>query len=517
VVNGQSLNSSPFLLEVQPCNSSSGNAVCGTTALSCFNFVSNPDLSEYLALMYEQGVQIYDISIPSKPFRIQTYSTSCDTLYSVGFRDGSLLMSHTDSTKCTCDNPGVITCNPYLLINAPKSIAGPVTMVPGIGTVLVTSLAGDVTAQFGLVQANDSDPTLGCSPLVNDLTGKVALVFRGSCDFQTKVENAVAAGAIAVVVVNTPNATLFSMFFDMHVDVPAVMISNVDGVKIQNALASGEVVVTYGPTIGGNETFDSSSGLLEIPLWHTAPPTKHTKDFKFADFVTMEPIRPLMWVYNPDLTSNTILVFNFTRGYNDMELVANISTVGDLAPLSAEIFSVFNKGNNTYGIINSVSDSLTYLVDITDPSSPVILGSVFSDFTQFSAVDTTHSVLYTDTSPHVIAPSILVVDISDVNNMTIIANITEDFAVVGGGVNAIVVSRNMLWVSWGSDGVSVYDITNPRKPSRVGYIDVSPESGDYTVGSFGLCVSATSIDAFSLNINSPTEQQVEGLHLNSCA
>lgn len=177
----------------------------------------------------------------------------------------------------------------------------------------------------------------------------------------------------------------------------------------------------------------------------------------------MEPIRPLLWVYNPDLTNNIILVFNFTRGYNDMDLVANISTVGDLQPLSGGIFNVFNKGNNTYGTINSISESTVYLVDITDPSSPIIVDTVFSNSTEYSAVDTTHGVLYADSSPVVIAPSILVVDISDVNNMSIIANITEDFAVVGGGVNAIVVSRNTLWVAWGSDGVSVYDITNPRK------------------------------------------------------
>lgn len=67
----------------------------------------------------------------------------------------------------------------------------------------------------------------------------VALVFRGNCDFLTKVDNAVAAGAIAVVVVNTPNAALFSMLLGASVDVPAVMISYDDGVKIQNALANG--------------------------------------------------------------------------------------------------------------------------------------------------------------------------------------------------------------------------------------------------------------------------------------
>ena len=42
----------------------------------------------------------------------------------------------------------------------------------------------------------------GCSPLTNNLTGKIAVVYRNTCEFGTKAKNAQDAGAIGVIVLN---------------------------------------------------------------------------------------------------------------------------------------------------------------------------------------------------------------------------------------------------------------------------------------------------------------------------
>jgi subtilisin family serine protease len=81
-----------------------------------------------------------------------------------------------------------------------------------------------------------TDVGLACSPLTVDLTGKVALAARGSCAFAVKAENAIAAGAIAVVVSNNAagvfNGTLGAPLSDPTI--PVVGISQADGTFIRS-------------------------------------------------------------------------------------------------------------------------------------------------------------------------------------------------------------------------------------------------------------------------------------------
>ena len=42
----------------------------------------------------------------------------------------------------------------------------------------------------------------GCNPLINDLTGKIAVCYRNTCQFGTKALNAQNAGALAIIIIN---------------------------------------------------------------------------------------------------------------------------------------------------------------------------------------------------------------------------------------------------------------------------------------------------------------------------
>jgi minor extracellular serine protease Vpr len=78
---------------------------------------------------------------------------------------------------------------------------------------------------------------LACSPSpTNDVTGAVALIKRGTCTFATKVNNADQAGAIGVVIYNNVGGDPIAMAG--AADIPAVMVSNIDGATIKAALPS---------------------------------------------------------------------------------------------------------------------------------------------------------------------------------------------------------------------------------------------------------------------------------------
>ncbi|MDQ3335068.1 MAG: M36 family metallopeptidase [Myxococcota bacterium] len=72
--------------------------------------------------------------------------------------------------------------------------------------------AAGKTGALALVSDGVGTSSDGCEANTTSLTGKVAIVDRGSCDFTVKVMNAQAAGAIAVVIANNDTANPNSYF-----------------------------------------------------------------------------------------------------------------------------------------------------------------------------------------------------------------------------------------------------------------------------------------------------------------
>lgn len=91
-----------------------------------------------------------------------------------------------------------------VVVNSPSSIAGVYDYGTQVGMGaeewgprLSETVTGDVA--WGYTAAGDS---LGCEPVVTDLSGKMAMIRRGACNFSLKVYNAQAAGAIGCLIVN---------------------------------------------------------------------------------------------------------------------------------------------------------------------------------------------------------------------------------------------------------------------------------------------------------------------------
>ena len=115
--------------------------------------------------------------------------------------------------------------------NAVSFVANEMTNSP------LTTVANTAVANAGLA----------CTPLAaNSLTGKIALMQRGSCSFAIKVQNAEAAGAVATIVSNNAVGNFFGTLGVYFPSGPSVSISQADGAALAADVAGGPTTATLG-------------------------------------------------------------------------------------------------------------------------------------------------------------------------------------------------------------------------------------------------------------------------------
>jgi subtilisin family serine protease len=132
-------------------------------------------------------------------------------------------------------------------ITAPADLAGTIPMREASFT---PPLEPDEPIEEALVLADDgqaagSGTAAGstrdaCQPLraSQAMAGRVALIERGSCEFQVKIANAEDAGALAVVIYNDTGAPIVMNGDTGSVGIPAVMIANADGQRLVDRLVA---------------------------------------------------------------------------------------------------------------------------------------------------------------------------------------------------------------------------------------------------------------------------------------
>lgn len=141
---------------------------------------------------------------------------------------------------------------PLVTVNVPASLGtfavgtatfGPGLTSPGVKGFVVNAKDEDEDGPGGTSTATD-----GCSPITNNLSGKIALIDRGTCNFTVKVKNAQDAGAIGVIIVNnvpdSPPPGLSGT--DATITIPTVLITQADGNKLRAAAAHGRAQATVG-------------------------------------------------------------------------------------------------------------------------------------------------------------------------------------------------------------------------------------------------------------------------------
>ncbi len=115
----------------------------------------------------------------------------------------------------------------------------------------------DLTGEVMLAVDGTAPTGDACEPITNDLTGKIALVDRGSCSFQEKAEAVQAKGAVGMILANhTAGAPPPQMPGDSTlVTIPLLSITFEDGNALKAALQNGPVTAhlnrDMGPKLDG--------------------------------------------------------------------------------------------------------------------------------------------------------------------------------------------------------------------------------------------------------------------------
>jgi hypothetical protein len=139
------------------------------------------------------------------------------------------------------------TMQMYLWSGADNTTA---TLTPGGAKTAVGAAFGppsfDVTGAIVLANDGSGTTTDACEPLTNNVTGKIVLIDRGTCQFALKAVAAQNAGAIAVMIANNQAGGAIAMPQSnpqSSVTIPSVSISMEDGAALKTALGGGAVSV----------------------------------------------------------------------------------------------------------------------------------------------------------------------------------------------------------------------------------------------------------------------------------
>lgn len=112
---------------------------------------------------------------------------------------------------------------------------------PNSSSRLLTSVP--LNAELQLVNDGIGNVTDACEPILNDLTGKIALIDRNFCTFNLKAQRAYDAGAVAVIIVNNNTVLVDAIPIGTaaSANIPLIYVSYNTGEVLKNALNQGVV------------------------------------------------------------------------------------------------------------------------------------------------------------------------------------------------------------------------------------------------------------------------------------
>lgn len=205
----------------------------------------------------------------------------------------------------------------------------------------------------------------GCGVLTNPaaIAGKIALVYRNTCSFTTKVKYAQDAGALAVVIINREEDVNFIMTAAVGSEgpaciIPAVMIAKSDGDFIVAQAELGAVELLIGNKLGAFA--DDFGSVPENAL--------------VSKFGTM----PKFMADNGHSFELGIELYNYGSNDNDVTVTATIdgpsgnvytSTVSSVTVASGDTLAIFNGNPNSFTVFSPASYAvgdytLTYTISI---------------------------------------------------------------------------------------------------------------------------------------------------------
>jgi extracellular elastinolytic metalloproteinase len=161
-----------------------------------------------------------------------------------------------------------------LFVLSPSSIAGEYYSAENgfnPGNVPVPLAPGLIQSELALYLDTDPSTSIACTPASNatELNGKIVILRRGDCTFVSKVLNAQAAGAIAVIIINNlPNQLVTMSGADATITIPAVFVTQEVGEAIITEMQSGPVTVKLQRQPFVNSDGDLDNGVISHEFGH---------------------------------------------------------------------------------------------------------------------------------------------------------------------------------------------------------------------------------------------------------
>jgi minor extracellular serine protease Vpr len=217
------------------------------------------DILNALEAAYSDGMDIVNMSLggvhKSGTLGVQDLlTTAVDDLDQAGMIS-AIAAGNSGPGHQTIESPGSaargLTAGAFTVghfIGAPVTAGG---TTYGAATGSFAKVSSDLTATLAAVAGSGANGlNIACSALAaGSLTGKIALVSRGTCTFSTKIRNAQNAGAVAVLVGNNVGGGPIAMGTDgtpNQPTIPAYMLSLADAGAVK---ASNGTAVTIGATL----------------------------------------------------------------------------------------------------------------------------------------------------------------------------------------------------------------------------------------------------------------------------
>jgi len=153
--------------------------------------------------------------------------------------------------------------------------AGAPAEVMDIGAVIGTgpAITGDITAPFDFFSDNIEGCNDGGGFPAGQFTAEIALISRGSCTFEEKVQNANSAGAVGVVIYNNRAGAPIVMGGLETTTIPSVMTGQNSGMAVQSFIQSNPTPAGQFAQVQSARTIDPGFGDLMADFSSRGPST----------------------------------------------------------------------------------------------------------------------------------------------------------------------------------------------------------------------------------------------------
>ena len=228
----------------------------------------------------------------------------------------------------------------------------------------------------------------GCYPLVNNVAGKIVMIYRNTCSFGIKCLNAQNAGAVGVIVVNREPGlvNMAGGTEGLSVTIPVTFISQSDGALLRAQIDAGQTVTVF----IGNKT-----GLFQNDLAiygnEVLIPRASAEYYELVRDASEYSMNLGMWVRNDGtlgqnaVTTKVEVFYNGVSAYSQTSAPLNIATL-DSAYVAFSPFSQAAYPQGEYEVVYSINlPTDEYPSDNSFSSSMVVNNQIFA----VAAVDPT--------------------------------------------------------------------------------------------------------------------------------